>query len=77
MVGHLNDNLSINEGFVMFDFQISTCFIDGFTSKIKSQSIFVLLNGSERIYWDLENELHLVWVIWTSDLQECKDKLVF
>jgi hypothetical protein len=45
-----------------------------FHFKKKSQSISYLLNGSEHIYWilDLENEVHSIWVIWTSNLQECK-----
>ena len=39
------------------------CFIDGFTSKMKSQSITYLLLGSARIYWilDLEGEVHSIW----------------
>ena len=46
-----------------------TCFINGFTLKRKSQSIGYLLNGSEHIYWiGLEDEMHLIWVIWTSGL---------
>ena len=44
--------------------KLITCFIDEFTSKRKSQSIFYLLNGSKHIYWtlDLENEVHSMWV---------------
>ena len=40
----------------------------------KSQSIAYILNGSEHIYWNLDpkNEVHSIWVIWTSGLQECK-----
>ena len=40
------------------------CFVDGFTSKMKSQSIVdYLLLGSARIYWilDLEGEVHSIW----------------
>ena len=50
--------------------KLITCFIDGFTSKRKSQSIAYLLNGSAHIYWilDLEDEVHSIWVIWTSGL---------
>ena len=75
MVSHKNYNLNANEGFVMFlTSKLITCFIDGFTSKMKSQSIAYLLNGSEHIYWilNLEDEVHSIWVIWTSGLQECK-----
>ena len=41
----------------VFDSKLMTCFIDGFTSKRKSQSVAYLLNGSEHIYWilDLDN----------------------
>jgi hypothetical protein len=75
MVSHKNYNLNANEGFInFFTSKIITCFIDGFTSKRKPQPIVYLLNGSEHIYWilDLENEVHSIWVIWTSNLQECK-----
>ena len=38
--------------------------------------MFYLLNGSEHIYkyrnLDLDDEVHSIWVIWTSDLQESK-----
>jgi hypothetical protein len=76
MASHKNDNLSANEGFVMFFIsKLITCFIDRFTLKMKSQSIPYLLKGCEHIYWilNLENEVHSIWVIWTSGLQECKD----
>jgi hypothetical protein len=38
-----------------------------------------LLNGSEHIYWilNLENEVHSIWIIWTSNLQECKGNSIF
>jgi hypothetical protein len=40
MVSHNKYNLSANEAFVMFlTSKLITCFIDGFTSKRKSQSI--------------------------------------
>ena len=61
MASHNLFNLGANEGFVIFlTFKSITCFIDGFTSKIKSQSIAYLLNGSEHIYWilSLEDEMH-------------------
>ena len=78
MISHKNYNLNANEGFVIFwTCKLITCFIDDFTSKMKSQSMAYLLNGSELIYWilDLEDEVHSVWVIWTSDLQESKGNL--
>ena len=57
--------------------QLITCFIDILPLKIKSQSVVYLRSGSEHIYWilDLEGEVHSIWVIWTSGLQECKGKL--
>ena len=75
MASHRKYILSANEGFVMFlTSKLITYFIDGFASKGKSQSIAYLLNESEHIYWilDLENEVHSIWVKWTSGLQECK-----
>ena len=73
MVSHNNYNLSGIEAFVVFMTSklLITCFIDGFTSERKSQSIAYLLNGSEHIYWilDLEDEVHSIWVVWTSGLQ--------
>ena len=32
------------------------------------------LNGSEHKYWilDLEGEVHSIWDLWVSGLQECK-----
>ena len=80
MVSHKNYNLNANEGFVMFlTSKLITCFIDGFTSKRKCQSIAYLLNDSECIYriLGLENEVHLIWVIWTSGLQKCKGNFIF
>ena len=80
MVSHKNYNLSANEDFVIFlTSKLITCFIDGFTLKMKSQSIAYLLNGSEHIYWilDLEDEVHSIWDLWISGLQECKDNGFF
>ena len=59
--------------------KLITCYIDGFTWNRKSQSITSLLNESEHVYWilDLENEVHSIWVTWTSGLQECKAILFF
>ena len=75
LVSHNSDNLTANEGFVMFlSSKLITCFIDSFTSRRKSQSIAYLLTGSEHIYWilDLENQVHSIWIIWTSGFEECK-----
>ena len=75
MVSDKNYNLNGQWGFCHFGTsKLIKCFIDGFTLKRKSQSTAYLLNGSEHIYWivDLENEVHSIWVIWTSNLQECK-----
>jgi hypothetical protein len=66
MKSHKNYNLNANEGFIVFfTSKLITCFIEGFTSKMKSQSIAYLLNGSEHIYWilDLEDKVHSIWVI--------------
>ena len=68
-------NLNANEGFVIFlTSKLITGFIDGFTLEMKSQSIAYLLNGSEHIYWiwDLEGEVHSIWDLCVSGLQECK-----
>ena len=75
MVSHKNFNLNAKRGFChILTSKLITRFIDGFTSKRKSQSIVYSLNESEDIYWilDLENEVHSIWAIWTSSLQECK-----
>ena len=75
MVSHKNHNLNANEGFVIFfTSKLITCFIGGFSLKMKSQSIAYLLNGNEHIYWilDIEGEVHSIWDLWISGLQECK-----
>ena len=79
-VSHKNYNLNANESFVMFfPSKLITSFIDGFTLKMKSHSIAYLLNGSEHIdwIWDLGDEVHLIWDLWTSGLQECKGTIFF
>ena len=52
MVSHINSKvLNANEDFVIFlTSKLITCFIDGSTSGMKSQSIAYLLGGSEYIY---------------------------
>jgi hypothetical protein len=58
MLSHKNYDLNANEGFVTFlTSKLSTCFIDGFTLKMKSQSITCLLNKSEHAhigFWTLK-----------------------
>ena len=64
MVSHKDYNLNVNEDFVMFlTSKLLTCFIDGFTSGMNSQSIAYSLIGSAQIYWtlDLEGEVHSIW----------------
>ena len=41
---------------------------------MKTQSMAYLSNGSEHMYWilDREGEVHLIWDLWISGLQECK-----
>ena len=66
MMSHKNYNLGDNMGFVIIlPSKLITCFVDGFTLKMNSQSISYLLNGSEHVYWilDLEDEMHPLWVI--------------
>ena len=75
MVSLKNYNLSTNEGLVTFlTSKLITWFIAGLASKVKFQSIAYVLNGSEHIYWilNLEDEVHSIWAIWTSGLQECQ-----
>ena len=64
-----NYNLNVNEDFVMvLTSQLIMCFIDGFTSGIKSQSIGNLRIGSAHIYWilDSESEVHSIWDLQSS-----------
>ena len=64
MVSHKNYDLNVNEDFVIFlTSKLITCFIDGFTSGMKSQSIAHLLIESAHIHWilDLEDEVHSIW----------------
>ena len=75
MASHKNYNLSGSKGSIWFlTSNLFTCFIGSFTLKMKSQSIAYLLNESEHKYWilNLEGEVHLVWDLWISELQECK-----
>ena len=61
MVSHKNYNLSVNKGFViLWTSKLITCFIDGFTLTMDPQSIAHLLNGSEHMYWILEDEMHSI-----------------
>ena len=63
--------------FVMFLTSIFiTCFIDNFTSEMKSQSYVYLINGSAHEWvLDLENEVCSICNLWTSGLQDCKDNV--
>ena len=80
MVSRKNYNLNNNEGFLIFlTSKLITCFIGGFALIMKPQSIAHLINRSKHIYWilDLEDEMHSIWNLWVSDLQECKSNEVF
>ena len=80
MVSRKNYNLNANEGVVIFwTSKLITCFIGGFTLTMKPQSIAHLLHRNEHIYWmlDLEDEVHSIWDLWVSDLQECKSNDFF
>ena len=80
MVSHKKYNLNANEGFViLLTSKLNAYFIAGFILIIKPQKIPYLLNGNEHIYWilDLGGELHSIWNLWVSDLQECKSNGVF
>ena len=80
MVSHKNSNLNVNEDFVMFlTSKLITCLIDGFTSRMKSQSIVYFLIGSAHINWilDLEGEVQSRWDLWTSGFQEGKGNVFF
>ena len=80
MVSHKNYNFTTNKSFVIFlTFKLIACFIDGFTLRMKYQSIAYLLNESEHLDWilNVEDEVHSIWVMWTSGLQECKGNFIF
>jgi hypothetical protein len=67
-----------NEDLVIFlTSKLITCFIDGFTSDLISQSIVYLLGGREHTYWilGLEGEVHSIRASWTSNLHTCKGNL--
>ena len=70
-----NYNPDANEGYVIFSTsKLITCFIEGFTLKMKSQLITCVLNRSEHVYWilNLGGEVHSIWDLWINGLQECK-----
>ena len=75
MVSHKNYNLSANEDFVKkITFKLITCFIDGFTLKVKSQSITSLLNESEHIsiiFWTLKMKCIQYEICEKNDLEKC------
>jgi hypothetical protein len=75
MIRYKNYNFNVNEDFVMFLIsKLKLCFIYGSTSGMKSQSIANLPIGSACIYWilNLEGDVHSIWDLWSSGLQECK-----
>src|SRR5450631_1640742 len=78
MVSYTKYNLIANEGFVIIlTSKLIKGFIDGFTSKMKSQLIAYLVNGSEIVILDLEDGVHSIWVIRISGLEECKGSFIF
>ena len=80
MVSNKNHDFNVDEDFVIFlTSKLITCFIDGFTSRMKSRSIVYLRIGSAHIYWilDLEGEVHSIWDLQSSGLQECKSNIFF
>jgi hypothetical protein len=74
MVSHKNYNLNAESFVIFLTSKLITCFIGGFTLRMKSQSIAYLLNRSEHIYriWKLEGEVHSIWDLWVSGLQKYK-----
>ena len=67
MVSHKNYNLIVDEDFVMFlTSKLITCLVDDSTSGMKSQSITYL-----------QSEVHSIWDLWTSGLQECHGQCFF
>jgi hypothetical protein len=57
-----------------------TCFIDGFTSELKTQSIFYLLSESEHIhigFWTLKLTYNQYDFYDQDDLQEWNTKVFF
>ena len=59
MVSHKNYSHTV----MFLTSKLITCFVDGFTLEMKSQSIAYLLSGSAHIHWilDLEDEVDLIW----------------
>ena len=49
-----------------------------FENEIPVNFLFTQWNWTH-MYWilDLENEVHAIWVIWISNLQECKGNFIF
>jgi hypothetical protein len=69
-----NYNLNANEGFVISLLPSYFHALLPVSLQMKSQSIAYLLDESEHIYWilDLGDEMHSIWGLWRSGLQECK-----
>jgi hypothetical protein len=80
MVSHKNYDLNANEDSVMFiTSKLITCFIDGFTFKMKSQSITCLLTRSAHKYCilDLEGEVHSIMGFVDKWPLRCKGNVFF
>ena len=75
MVSHkIITSLLMRVSYFVFTSKFIICFIANFTSKTKCQPIVNLLNESEHTYGilNLEDEIHSIWDLWRSGLQECK-----
>ena len=72
MVSHKNYNLSANHDVVIF----LTSKLFHFENEVPINCLFTYWTY---IYWilDLEDEVHLICVIWRSGLQECKGNFIF
>jgi hypothetical protein len=46
---------------------------------MKFEAIAHLVSGSAHVYWifDLEGEVHSIWVFWSSNFQEYKGNVFF
>ena len=75
MISYKNDNFNVSENFVNFLIsKLITCFINGFTSGMKSQSIVYLPIGSVHIYWisNLKGEVHQYGICGQSAFKNAK-----
>ena len=77
---YITSRVNTKEGFITFlTSKLITCFIGGFTLKMKPQSIAHLLNGIEHIYWiwTLRVKCTQYGICGLSGLQECKSNEFF